>query len=228
MLNKFSVLLLDMNDTFMFGTDRFGADQDYSIVYRRLGGKLQPNIVNQLIQSAYDYLDERYPDFIYQDSFPSVRDAFLTTSKEIIPTDQELDILIETFGHHELGHVPVSYSETLQRLAKRFRLGLVADIWAPPTLWIDELSHSGVLNLFEVTIFSSNSGIVKPSARPFIQALERMQADVQDALVIGDSVRRDLGGAVAAKLPCLLVGGATHPSAYGALPNILTLVDNDS
>jgi hypothetical protein len=123
MLNEFSVLLLDMNDTFMFGADRFGVDQDYSIVYRRLGGTLQPNIVNQLIQSAYDYLDERYPDFIYQDSFPSVRDAFLATSKEIIPTDQELDILTETFGHHELGHVPLSYSQTLQRLAKRFRLG---------------------------------------------------------------------------------------------------------
>jgi FMN phosphatase YigB (HAD superfamily) len=81
--------------------------------------------------------------------------------------------------------------------------------------------------LFEVTIFSSNSGIVKPSPRPFLQALERMQAYVQDALVIGDSVRRDLGGAVAAGLPCLLVGGATHSSAYSALPNILTLVDND-
>jgi hypothetical protein len=31
-----------------------------------------------------------------------------------------------------------------------------------------------------------------------------MQADVQDALVISDSVRRDLDGAIAAELPCLL------------------------
>ena len=39
MLDRFSTILLDMNDTFMFGADRFGEEQDYSIIYRQLGGK---------------------------------------------------------------------------------------------------------------------------------------------------------------------------------------------
>lgn len=225
MLNKFKVLLLDMNDTFMFGADRFGAEQDYSIVYFRLGGTLQSNTVNELIQAAYAYLDERYPDANYRESFPSLRDALLAVSQERIPTDQELEILIQTFGHHELGSVPALYSEALRKLAQRFCLGLVADIWAPKTLWIKELNHSGVLNLFEIATFSSDSGIVKPSPLAFLNTLKQMKADPENALVIGDSVRRDLGGAVAAGLPCLLVGGATHPSAYGALSNLLELVD---
>lgn len=29
MLNEFSTILLDMNQTFMFGADRFGATEDY-------------------------------------------------------------------------------------------------------------------------------------------------------------------------------------------------------
>ena len=29
MLRKFDTILLDMNDTFMFGHDRFGAGEDY-------------------------------------------------------------------------------------------------------------------------------------------------------------------------------------------------------
>lgn len=38
-LDQFSVLLLDMNGTFMFGHDRFGPDQDYFATYQRVGGR---------------------------------------------------------------------------------------------------------------------------------------------------------------------------------------------
>ena len=34
MLDKYSTILLDMNDTFMFGADRFGVNEYYSIVYQ--------------------------------------------------------------------------------------------------------------------------------------------------------------------------------------------------
>jgi len=225
MLNKFKVLLLDMNDTFMFDADRFGAEQDYSIVYRRLGGTLQSNTVNELIQEAYTYLDERYPDANYRETFPSLRDALLVVSNKRITTDDELEILIQTFGSHELGSVPALYSEALRKLAQRFCLGLVADIWAPKTLWIEELNRSGVLNLFEITTFSSDTGIIKPSPLAFLNTLQQMKADPNNTLVIGDSVRRDLGGAVAAGLPCWLVGGVTHPSAYGVSSNLLEFVE---
>ena len=49
-------LLLDMNSTFMFGEDRFSDDEDYSKIYRQLGGEL-PNVkVNRLVRSAYQFL----------------------------------------------------------------------------------------------------------------------------------------------------------------------------
>ena len=34
MLSRFTVVLLDMNGTFMFGGDRFGAEQDFAATYR--------------------------------------------------------------------------------------------------------------------------------------------------------------------------------------------------
>jgi putative hydrolase of the HAD superfamily len=76
MIDGFSTILLDMNQTFMFGADRFGATEDYSVVYRQLGGTMEPSRVNQLICAAYDYLDVRYPDPKYRESFPSLREAF--------------------------------------------------------------------------------------------------------------------------------------------------------
>jgi hypothetical protein len=53
MIDEFSTILLDMNQTFMFGGDRFGATEDYSVVYHQLGGMMKPSRVNQLIGVGY-------------------------------------------------------------------------------------------------------------------------------------------------------------------------------
>jgi predicted HAD superfamily phosphohydrolase YqeG len=56
--------------------------------------------------------------------------------------------------------------------------------------------------------------------------LEEMQVTPPDAVMIGDSVRRDLGGATAAGISCILVGGAKHSSALGAVANLIDLVES--
>ncbi|GAB4370023.1 MAG: HAD family hydrolase [Elainellaceae cyanobacterium] len=224
MLDEFSTILLDMNQTFMFGADRFGATEDYSVVYRQLGGTLEPSRVNQLICAAYDYLDVRYPDPKYRESFPSLREAFESTAVLDPLSEEDLELLVETFAHHELGTVPPEYAAAINQLSKHFRLGLVIDIWAPKTLWVETLEQCGVLPVCESASFSSDCGMVKPSPLPFLKVLEQMQVDQQDAVMVGDSVRRDLGGAVAAGIDCILVGGAKHPSALGAVDNLIELV----
>ncbi|MCY7337153.1 MAG: HAD family hydrolase [Chamaesiphon sp.] len=223
MIDKFSTILLDMNDTFMFGADRFGSNEDYSIVYHQLGGMMESVRVNQLIQSAYAYLDIRYPDPQYRESFPSLREAFVSVEGQDSLSEMDLELLIETFARHELGFVPPEYATAISQLSQRFRLGLVIDIWAPKTLWIETLNQCGVFSVCESASFSSECGIVKPSPLPFLNVLEEMQVNRQDAVVIGDSVRRDLGGATAAGIACILVGGAKHPSALGSVANLIDI-----
>jgi FMN phosphatase YigB (HAD superfamily) len=224
MLDRFTTLLLDMNGTFMFDGDRFDLDRDYAIFYHQLGGKLPADRVNWLVQKAYDYLNIRYPDPAYRESFPSLQEALLTVDSQLT-SQLDLDLLIETFARHELGTVPVAYSTAIERLSKRFRLGLVIDIWAPKTLWIEELNRCGILPLCDAASFSSDCGMVKPSPQPFRSVLDRMQVNPQDAVVIGDSVSRDLGGALAAGIDCILVGSATDPSAIGCVTSLLELAD---
>ena len=223
MIDKFSTILLDMNDTFMFGADRFGSNEDYSIVYHQLGGMIESVRVNQLIESAYAYLDIRYPDPQYRESFPSLREAFVSVEGQDSLSEMDLELLIETFARHELGFVPPEYAAAINQLSQRFRLGLVIDIWAPKPLWIETLNQCGVLSLCESASFSSECGIVKPSPLPFLNVLEEMNVNREDAVVIGDSVRRDLGGATAAGIACVLVGGAKHPSALGSVANLIEI-----
>jgi FMN phosphatase YigB (HAD superfamily) len=225
-IDRFSTVLLDMNDTFMFGADKFGSDRDYSVIYHQLGGILEPSRVNRLIQAAYNYLDMRYPDPQYRETFPSLREAFLSVEDDDSLSEKDLELSIETFARHELGFVPPEYAASIERLSQKFRLGLVIDIWAPKALWIEALNQCGVLPMCEATSFSSDCGIVKPSPRPFLKVLEEMQVNPQDAVVIGDSVRRDLGGATAAGISCILVGGATHPSALASVASLIDVVDS--
>ncbi|MDB9518569.1 HAD hydrolase-like protein [Roseofilum reptotaenium CS-1145] len=81
-----------------------------------------------------------------------------------------------------------------------------------------------MLSVCEAVFFSSDWGIVKPSPLPFLKVLEQMQVNPQNAVMIGDSIRRDLGGATAAGMDCILVGGGKHPSALGAADNLIELV----
>lgn len=46
----------------------------------------------------------------------------------------------------------------------------------------------------------------------------------RSSIVIGDSARRDLGGAIAAGMDCILVGGAIQPSAFATVANLLNIV----
>lgn len=65
-------LLLDMNGTFMFGEDRSGKEEDFSIYYHAIGGTLTDSLINQLIREIYNYLDERYLKEEFRHCFPSI------------------------------------------------------------------------------------------------------------------------------------------------------------
>ena len=214
-------LLLDMNNTFMFGEDRFGENEDFSVYYKSIGGNLEQDCLNQTIRSAYEYLDTRYPDKKYRNSFPSLEEAIKEVS-EIKINDVELKKIVNTFAFHELGQISEDYVKVLHDLNDKFILGAVIDIWSPKDAWINLFKKLGIISLFKSMSFSSDHGIVKPSPKPFQRVLKELGISNKEALVIGDSPRRDLGGAQAAEIDCILVGGKCHPEALLCYDNLLS------
>lgn len=51
--------------------------------------------------------------------------------------------------------------------------------------------------------------------------VSKLNIEKEKYLIVGDSVRRDLGGAVAAETDCILVGGAIDPRAVGCYSTLL-------
>lgn len=107
------------------------------------------------------------------------------------------------------------------KLKDRFILSVVIDIWSPKKIWLETFEKTGVSNLFSAASFSSDHGMVKPSPKPFELVVNELNIPKEKCLIIGDSVRRDLGGAVAAGIDCILVGGADAPKAMKCYPSLL-------
>lgn len=220
-------ILLDMNSTFMFGEDRFGEVEDYSKYYNSIGGRLPNDVVNRIINSAYDYLAVKYPSEDYRHSFPSLQTAIEESSEMSIPS-KEKEKIIQTFAYHEHGYIPQSYVQALIALRRRFKLALVIDIWAPKHMWVDTFQRLGIWALLSAYSFSSDHGMVKPSPKPFETVVNKLRLPKKQCLVVGDSVQRDLGGSLNASIDCVLVGGEQSDLAIGEFHTLLEFQENVS
>ena len=176
------------------------------------------------MRAAYEYLDARYPDENYRHRFPSVESAIRETAKEKWDTE-ETEKIVATFVFHELGYIPNAYAQALHTLRQRFILAAVIDIWSPKTAWLNTFERAGIASVFSAISFSSDHGMVKPSPKPFELVLNQLGIPNTEAIVVGDSPRRDLGGATNAGIGCVLVGGAEHPDALKSFKNLLELRD---
>ena len=219
-LKNKKALLLDMNNTFMFGEDRFNENEDYSIYYKKISGKLSDKDINEIIRQVLNYLGKRYPKKEYRNNFPSVENAIDAISNINI-SSMEMEKIVETFSYHEHGYIPEEYINTLFKLKRKFILSLVIDIWSPKKRWLETFKKVGINNLFSSISFSSDHGMVKPSPKPFELVVNQLNIAKENCLVVGDSIRRDLGGAKAAGIDCILVGGGKNNYALKSFTNLI-------
>jgi Haloacid dehalogenase-like hydrolase len=205
-IDKFEVILLDMVRTFMFNADRFSAADDFAVTYRRIGGQtLSDGEVRRIISSVFGTMltDSLNPHC--HDRFPSVL-SYLSTlplSKEL--PKHELGLLERVFALHEIGEIPATHAAALRWLRKTHKLGVVSDIWSRSNLYLQEFERAGVRELFDVIVFSSDYGHLKPSRYLFTKAIEAFAADRVKIVFVGDSLRCDIAGAKAVGLSAIWI-----------------------
>ncbi|HWS36995.1 MAG TPA: HAD family hydrolase, partial [Actinoplanes sp.] len=86
----------------------------------------------------------------------------------------------------------------------------------------DKLERTGLAGGIDVLIASSALPAGKPDPRAFQHALARLGVAAEQALMIGDSLEKDVRGALATGLPAILLDRfGAHPDA--GVPTIRTL-----
>ena len=200
-IDQFDVVLLDMSHTFMFDVDRFSDTEDYSATYRQIGGNLlSDGEIRHTSSALFDNMLADYENLNCYNSFSPVSNYLkvLPESKNL-PVG-EIRLLAQVFAMHEVGTIPAAYAKALHRLHETHRLGIVSNIWSASDLYLREFERVGILNLFDVIIFSSDHSHIKPSPYIFAKAVEALNVDRSKIVFVGDSLKHDIAGAKAADL----------------------------
>ena len=224
LLGQFSVLLLDMGGTFMFGVDRFGENEDFHATYLKLGGTmLGPKKVRASIRACYEGMLRLYRSPEHFDNFPTLDESLRRYAGA---PDAELPVLERVFATHELGTIPAAHAALLNRLSVTHQLGLVSNIWARKDPWLAEFGRAGVSDVFTCKIFSSDFRSIKPSPVLFRRAMESFPPGSR-ILFIGDSLERDIVPAKALGLATAWINsrGEQSPHADYVLPSLLAIED---
>jgi FMN phosphatase YigB (HAD superfamily) len=205
-IDKFAVILLDMGETFMFGVDRFSEKENFGATYRELGGRaLGDTAVRRIITSVFNRLLTYSRDATFFHRFPQVFDC-LRNLPEVASLDRaELDRIEQVFALHEIGTIPITHVAALRQLRETHRLGVVSNIWSKSDLYFDEFDRAGIRDLFDVIVFSSDHGHIKPSPHLFAKALEFSKVNYSKIVFAGNSLKRDVAGAQAVGLSTIWI-----------------------
>lgn len=99
--------------------------------------------------------------------------------------------------------VDLEAEAVLQDLARDYRLALVTN--GAPDVQREKLSHTTLMPLFVSMIVSAEVGFGKPDPRIFDAALAALDVSPESAVMVGDSLARDIAGAHAAGLRAIWI-----------------------
>ena len=129
----------------------------------------------------------------------------------------DLDRAAEAIWAHHLGEnlwsrpLPGVTTALEQLRARGLRLAVVSNSEGTVEALLDRM---GLARHFEIVVDSWHLGVTKPDPAIFRHALERLKVDAADAVMIGDSMKADIGGALGAGLRGVLIDPFDlHPEA---------------
>lgn len=142
-------------------------------------------------------------------------------------SDAECDELYQVYleAHRASWHTFDDVAPALSRLAtSNIGLGVITN--GVETLQREKLTALGILNQFHDVVCADAVGVGKPDARVFEIACQRLGVAQHQCWHIGDQMRADALGAVAAGIrPILINRYGQHTGPNNELPNDITTIE---
>lgn len=158
--------------------------------------------------------------------------------------DDEMRELIRAHEEGILEHPPVlvmGARETVERLAGRYRLGIISDVgFSPGRVLKEVLKQNDLLGLFDSMIFSDEAGRSKPHREVFERTAARLRAEPHEIIHIGDLEHTDIIGAKRAGFRAVRFTGVTMMSEdettiadfvmedFSELPKIIRSIEGEN
>ena len=185
----------------MFRGYRFFNTEDFAATYRSLGGNfLTDELVNQIIFTASRRIKADGKNPANYECLASVVSYLQKHPQASYLPASELSLLEQVFANHEIGVISQKHIEVLHQLRKTHRLGIISNIWSKKDIFLKEFDKIGIRDLFDIIVFSSDYGWIKPSTKLLNKAIDFFDVEREKIVYIGDHIMRDVGGAKTAGL----------------------------
>ena len=136
---------------------------------------------------------------------------------------KDLDILKEEFEAMMLQDPPTlkkGAKLTLEALAPDFKIGLISNTGVTPgPILSDVLERLDILQYFDETIYSDETGYFKPHPKMFEIPLEKFNCKPQNAIHIGDMLETDVRGAKECNMFAVWFNDSNKPKSYETVPD---------
>ena len=163
----------------------------FHAAYRAAGGALEYAAFEPLYQRADETLARTAG--IRQFGFRQMIETQTQLLLELVPDRAKVDAgrMAEQF-HAPARAIVTRNQGVLERLARRYRLGIVSNFTGNLTHCLDEL---GLARLFTAVSDSAVVGAAKPDPRIFRETLGALGGAADRAWMVGDNFEADIGGA---------------------------------
>ena len=128
-------------------------------------------------------------------------DRILNVLKEIKTeiSKADLDYLTQELEVMMLQDPPLlkdGVKKTLEELASSYQIGLISNTGVTPGRVLSKvLDDHTILDFFDATVFSDESGFFKPHPNMFKMPLKKLKCKAQNAIHVGDMLETDIKGA---------------------------------
>lgn len=91
--------------------------------------------------------------------------------------------------------LPAANRDAIRRLKESgLKVGLVSNVTLLPEMMREDMERLGLLEYFDVTVFSSEEMVRKPHPRIYQAALARLDVAPAEAIFVGDRLKEDVRG----------------------------------
>jgi len=155
------------------------------------------------LRTAYDkrfhFTEVTFEEIEFRHIYTEDRILNVLNELNIIISKDDFDIIKQDLESLMLQDPPLlktSVKKTLEILAPNYQIGLISNTGVTPGRVLSSvLEEYSILDLFDVTIFSDETGYFKPHPKMFEIPLEKLKCKSENAIHVGDMLETDIKGA---------------------------------